>query len=73
MDDRHQAWVEEGRAWHYSLLPPAPIYLRLWGIRHCRAFLVLFWAYLTFNPKRPNWPGIWYKRWISYAIRQGWC
>ena len=69
-----RAWLHDAQEFGWKLPPPAPWWLRLWGVRHIRA---LGCAYRVARHQ-----AIWgalgllssgYDEWVLFAIARGWC
>jgi hypothetical protein len=66
-------WAAEGQHHHWRLPPAAHWFDRLWGIRHLRARVEIY--YIDARDRRLAAAGLYptgYNRWVVYAIRRGW-
>lgn len=66
-------WMVDGARNGFVLPPPAPLWQRLWGIRHLR------WAYWLVRVEREARRDVaagrmpsFYSNWLLYAIGRGW-
>ena len=70
---RDLLWLDEGNRRGWSLGPPAPLWRRLWGIRHIRALGLLIddrytdWCWAQVGMMASG-----YKDWCRYAVLRGW-